>query len=181
MSGARKPLLFHSERCPYSRSVRDMLEKAGASDAFNMVSVDRDRHQLPRFVTRVPTVLLAEERRMLQDEQVMAYVTEVIRKHKEAAGPADFEPAGFGNFASFDNYDVGGMGNDGFVSHVGGRDDAPFPSITGPFTNAMDPVFVGRTAASGGSDGGGMSGLEAMQQQRTQDAAMIQGKIPRPI
>lgn len=60
-----RPVVYVSASCNHSRSLLDLMERAGFADSYSFVNVDKER-RLPKFVDRVP--LLYDGNAVVTDE-----------------------------------------------------------------------------------------------------------------
>lgn len=84
----KKPIIFLSSRCHYSRTVMKTLEKHGLQDIFSYSVIDSNPHQIPKFVQSVPTVLMPD-RRILTDEDVWTFIMQAVQVQKHTRASAE--------------------------------------------------------------------------------------------
>ena len=166
-SRAKKPVLFHSTYCKYCRTVVSFLAQNELTDAFSLFCVDGNRNQIPRFVTSVPTMLLADKR-MLTDEAVWEYVKRLADLHRtKKAKTTEVSPlssaSGLGTFENLEGSPFDDIEDDG--TYV--RFDAS-PSITGlSSSDPSKPLSEDQILSTGGGVGGRhMRSMDAFKQQR---------------
>ena len=82
-SSMSKPVLYFSNYCEYCKTVQNFILKNCIQAEFAYVCVDTHRHLVPRVIRSVPSMILATEKRLLTDENVMRYVEGCCRKEVE--------------------------------------------------------------------------------------------------
>ena len=179
---SKKPILFYSSRCNYSKTVLKQVEKHGIKDAFSYYAIDANLNQIPKFVESVPTILLPD-RRVLTDEDVWAYVTQTAqtkRSAREKAATVQVMPVKaacdrFGSvYATLEGAPCDDYGDSGLCG-ISQLDDRP--NITG--VASADPskplseeqIMAGRGGVTGG---GGDATMEILKRQREASLAAVE-------
>ena len=90
---SKRPILYYSNYCKNSRLVIQLLLKNGLREQFACVCVDTKPELVPPFVTTVPTIFIATEKKLLRDANLGAYLGQLIEAKKtRQADVAAVEP-----------------------------------------------------------------------------------------
>lgn len=87
MGSSKKPLVFYSHFCEYSKTVLNVLVKKGIREEVMLVNVDKYSHMIPPMVTKVPTIL-APDGSVYEDDHLMQYIETLASKLR----PVDITP-----------------------------------------------------------------------------------------
>jgi hypothetical protein len=98
MSKMQQHLLFYSNYCPFSKEVITEITKKNAKDAFLFVCVDTNRHRLPNYVDRVPTIVLTTGE-ILCDDAISQFLDSSSQSQNEPLSFNDIQSAYSGNFS----------------------------------------------------------------------------------
>lgn len=149
---ATKHVMFYSNFCQYSTEVIRLLVKKDMRSRFVMVCVDENRHQIPKFVDRVP-VILTSDRRVLMDEAVIEFIEGSAQPPTEpmAAGGGCVGSSAGVAFVDGTLEDPMDDGSYGFVAVNPNTEE--FPRIYAPDND--DDSGAGKSGRGGG---GGMGG-----------------------
>jgi len=125
MSAAKssdKPILFFSEYCNFCKSIINDIIKKNIRNRFLLLNIDNKAHSsLPKFVDRVPLVFIADENRVLIEDDIESLVASIaaVSNTSKEVEPFLMNEMGSGMsdvYSYIDNEDVGsGEKNFAFV------------------------------------------------------------------
>tara|TARA_Y100000389_G_scaffold155774_1_gene156513 strand:- start:127 stop:621 length:495 start_codon:yes stop_codon:yes gene_type:complete len=99
-----KDIIFYSNFCRYSKEILTTVTKSKLNDLLTFICVDDKNIQLPPFLTAVPTIYIANEKKIIMDENIQDWI-----KSKQNSGNDGLLDSYFSessNFsASFSNLD----------------------------------------------------------------------------
>ena len=72
-----KDILFYSNLDEYSNKIVQELSNKAEKDNFIYICVDDPNIQLPQFLTAVPTVYLVKDQKILVDEKVQEFISDL--------------------------------------------------------------------------------------------------------
>lgn len=82
VAASKRPILYYSNYCKNSRLVIQLLLKNKLREMFACVCVDTRPELVPPFVTMVPTIFIATDRKLLRDANLSAYLGQLIEAKK---------------------------------------------------------------------------------------------------
>jgi hypothetical protein len=88
-----QPILFYSSRDSHSKQILDTLKTLNKQDLCRMVSIDnKQRHELPPFLQRVPTLYVPETKDVFVGQAIFGYIAKPVSSRRDlpvtAAPPA---------------------------------------------------------------------------------------------
>lgn len=82
----KKPILYYSRDCTYSRVMLEMLVKTNARGEISCVCVDTQESKVPRFVTCTPAIYLPDEKKLLKNSAVKSFVVALTKSVNSRRG-----------------------------------------------------------------------------------------------
>lgn len=117
-----KDIIFFSNYCRYSKEVLTEITKSKLNDLLTFICVDDKNIQLPPFLTAVPTIYIANEKKIIMDENIQNWL-----KSKQNSGNSGF----------LDSYFSGGSN---FSASFSNLDDSEDKSFVSEFTYLDQPI-----------------------------------------
>ena len=77
-------MIFYSNFCTYSKEVINNISKTPINDKIIYVCVDDENIKLPDFITAVPTIYLVNEKQIVVDEDITAWIKDKLSKYSKA-------------------------------------------------------------------------------------------------
>jgi hypothetical protein len=80
----KKPLLFYSNLCEFSKTVTSVLIKKGIREEVLLVNVDKYAHMIPPMVTKVPTIM-TQDNTIYEDDRLLQFIDNLaaqLRPHE---------------------------------------------------------------------------------------------------
>ena len=74
----KKDIIFYSNFCTYSKEIINQISKTPINDNILYVCVDDENIQLPNFIKAVPTIYLANQKRIVVDESIPKWIEEQL-------------------------------------------------------------------------------------------------------
>ena len=98
--GMAQNICFYSNKCKWSKAFIQELSQTPWKSSFQFVCVDPSpsRPQLPKWLSKVPTIVVAGKSEPLTDSDVMNWLYEkkqLMQAPSSGAGPEPSEPVGF--------------------------------------------------------------------------------------
>lgn len=109
--------LFYSNYCQHSKRLIEELKKVGAQNNFSMCCVDDPNINLPPFIQSVPTIYLANERKILVNENLFSWVNSTFRQSNQNTQNTVLTNAditGSNDIMAFHNTEMGSQFSDSY-------------------------------------------------------------------
>jgi hypothetical protein len=79
-----QPILFYSSRDSHSKQILDTLKTLNKQDLCRMVSIDnKQRHELPPFLQRVPTLYVPETKDVFVGQAIFGYIAKPVSSRRD--------------------------------------------------------------------------------------------------
>ena len=79
-----QPILFYSSRDSHSKQILDTLKTLNKQDLCRMVSIDgKQRHELPPFLQRVPTLYVPETKDVFVGQAIFGYIAKPVSARRD--------------------------------------------------------------------------------------------------
>ena len=84
--------LFFSEHCNHSKKLINTLTENNLINNYELCCIDLDDIKIPDFVTSVPTIYIANQKRLLVDEALFHYINiEINRNNNQSSNTPQME------------------------------------------------------------------------------------------
>ena len=84
--------LFFSEHCEHSKKLLNTLTENNLINNYELCCIDLDDIKIPDFVTSVPTIYIANQKRLLVDEALFHYINiEINRNNNQSSNTPQME------------------------------------------------------------------------------------------
>ena len=115
-----QPILFVSSRCAHSKQILDTLNALNKASLCRVFSIDgKQRHELPEFLKKVPTLYNPETKDVYIGKDIFAYISKPVTARREipTSTPSQQTAAagGIGNFEAW-SFEGAGSLTEGFSS-----------------------------------------------------------------
>ncbi len=86
-----KDILFYSNLDEYSNKIVQELSNKAEKDNFIYICVDDPNIQLPQFLTAVPTIYLVKDQKILVDEKVQEFISDLGKPKMDNTGNGELD------------------------------------------------------------------------------------------
>jgi hypothetical protein len=116
-----QPYLFYSERCPNCKQIIETLKGLNKAGLYKFILIESlPRDQIPKFVTKVPTLYIPDTKDVIVGKDIFGYIAKPTNARKElpttpaiaqggatSSFPGEYSPWGFeGNGRLGDTYSM---------------------------------------------------------------------------
>lgn len=117
-----KQFLFYSNYCQHSKRVMDMLNKSNTSHNIILCNIDNNDVNIPDFITAVPTLYLADEKKILMNENLFMWINQNIgnsNNQEQNSFLKNADITGDNNISAFQQNELGSCFSDtySFISN----------------------------------------------------------------
>jgi hypothetical protein len=189
-----QPYLFYSERCPNCKQIIETLKGLNKAGLYKFILIESlPRDQIPKFVTKVPTLYVPDTKDVIVGKDIFGYIAKPTNARKElptaqpiaqggssSAVPGEYSPWGFeGNGRLGDTYSM--WDNPQQPTKDGGSMwtflDAPITTQGGEGLRSQpEPNSENTIKSKTGSNSDIAARMEAMSQQREKEFGGITRK-----
>ena len=186
-----QPYLFYSERCPNCKQIIETLKGLNKAGLYKFILVESlARDQIPKFVTKVPTLYIPDTKEVIVGKDIFGYIAKPTNSRKElptsssnpaaASGlkesaPGEYNPWGFeGNGTIGDTYSM--WDNPQQSVKDGGSMWTFLEPSQGTTKNQPEPSSENTIKEKTGSNGDVAARMEAMSKQREKEFGGISRK-----
>jgi hypothetical protein len=114
-----QPILFVSSRCAHSKQILETLNAMNKASLCRVFSIDgKQRHELPEFLKKVPTLYVPETKDVYIGKDIFAYIAKPVAARREIptnAAPGGGPPQAGGNLEAW-SFDGKGSLTESFSS-----------------------------------------------------------------
>jgi hypothetical protein len=115
-----QPILFVSSRCAHCKQILDTLNALNKASLCRVFSIDgKQRHELPEFLQKVPTLYVPETKDVYIGKDIFAYISKPVAARREiptnAPAASAGTPQGGGNLEAW-SFDGKGSLTESFSS-----------------------------------------------------------------
>ena len=169
-----KDIIFYSNYCNFSKEVIGKLNNTSIRDSFLYICVDDTNINLPTFVKAVPTIYLAQQKRILVDESIDMWLNSIGRQ----AVSQQSNNSGSGAIPASGDIGFYDGGNGSFSSCFSTLDDKLDSGMSFGFHSLNTPLERINTPEEGSKNSGKKS-LDDLQKQRSLDVPVSSGMSRR--
>jgi glutaredoxin-related protein len=182
-----QPYLFYSERCPNCKQIIETLKGLNKAGLYKFILVESlARDQIPKFVTKVPTLYVPETKDVIVGKDIFGYIAKPTNARKELPTTASIAEGG-SSAASLGDYSPWGFEGTGKIGDSYSLWDNPQQSVTdggsmwtfldSPITTQggeglkgqPEPTSENTIKSKTGSNSDIAARMEAMSQQREKE------------
>lgn len=114
---ASKKFLFFSNYCEHSKRFLEEFNKSNLKDTIVMCCIDNPDINIPQFVSSVPTLYIANERRILVDDGLFKWLNSEIKQSQNSGAQGTVTNAditGDQNIMAFHKNEIGSCFSDNY-------------------------------------------------------------------
>lgn len=157
-----QPILFVSSRCAHSKQIIDTLNALNKASLCRVFSIDgKQRHELPAFLQKVPTLYLPETKDVYIGKDIFAYISKPVTARREipTTTPSQQAAAGgsTGNFQAW-SFEGSGSLTESFSSwdqpnRFSTDDQLQYTYLSGPMNSPAPPEPQTKQSYDGAKQG----------------------------
>ena len=84
MNRLEKDLLFYSNYCLHSNNLINQVSKTDLHPKILYICIDDNKIKVPNFITRVPSLYIVTEKRVLVEDDINDWISSKIRKNNQS-------------------------------------------------------------------------------------------------
>lgn len=177
--------LFYSNQCQHSIRLIESINKSSLGSKMNLHNIDNPQVQIPPFITKVPTLYLGNEKKLMTGQDLFTWVNTQINGNSGSGNTLqNQEITGDNSISAFQQNELGGNYSDSY-SFIGG--DGNNSALNHSFSFLGSENKIPEFTKSGGDINNMSNNSGSNQKQNAMDKAYEQlisqrnSEVPQPI